>query len=118
MKSHLADCDDAWTRGAVTEAYNRSANNMRDVYGLWMTYEKSDECLERAPNSPWLYSTKAVDFRAQIFKDRDATHALTRKAFQRKLTEYKRETATANEIGNSGYDGHETDPRGCTPVPN
>ena len=108
VKSHIADCDDAWARGAVTEAYNRNASNVRDVYGLWMTYEKSDECMERAPNSTFLYSTKAVDFRTQIFKDRDATHALTRKAFLRKLTEFKHETATANETGHPGYDGCET----------
>ena len=55
--------------------------------------------MERAPNSTWLYSTKAVDFRAQIFKDRDTTHEMTRKAFLRQLAEYKHETATANETG-------------------
>ena len=54
------------------------------------------------------HSVKAVEFRKQIFRDREATVAITRKAFQRKLTEFKRETNQANESGHHGYDGFET----------
>ena len=110
-KQHLNTCDDAFTRSAVMTAHQINTRETMELMSLWQGIDASTELYTLEYGTQ--VSCKAVEFRKQIYHDREIMNNYHRKKFNRTLSVMRQETTAANEDDHPGYSGQETYKRVC-----